>query len=251
MKKITVAITALASIGIFAPCAGAEAVYSENIVGYTKVTLEGDNFNMLSAAFVPVGGGVGKKIVDVFTDNSQFTAGYAATQADYINIWNGGGYETYFFSAFINSWASTQNMFNETDETIPSVGGFWLYRVNDNLPVTLAGEVITTNMTVSSIAADNFNMIANPFAAPLPIKTIGIAAGSFTAGYAATQADYINVWNGNGYDTYFFSAFVNKWASTQDMFNETDASIPAGGSFWLYSLGTATSITLPVPYSVE
>lgn len=248
MKKSTMIAAVFAASAFSALAAD---VYSSNVVGYTKVTLAADNFNMLSAAFVPVGGGEGKKITEIFSDNSQFTSGYASTEADYINVWNGGGYNTYFYSAFIDAWASDQDSFTETEDALPCTEGFWLYRLNTALPVILAGQVVTTNVTVSAIAGNNFNMIGNPYAAPMPIKDILASTGSFTSGYASTEADYINVWNGAGYDTYFYSAFIDAWASDQDSFTETDAVIPVGASFWFYSLGTVTSVTLPLPYSVQ
>ena len=151
-------------------------------------------------------GGASKTIASIFADNSIFMSGEADSEADYITIWNGDGYDTYFFSSDAgDAWASGDDSFSETEDNLPLDTGFWLFRRGAEVTATLNGEVVTTNIT-TTVAADDYTMIANPFAAPLPIKSLIAAGNGFTAGEADSEADYITVWNGDGYDTYFFSA---------------------------------------------
>lgn len=117
--------------------------------------------------------------------------------------------------------------------------------------MTLSGQVPTTNIVVD-IVADNYTMLANPFAAPLPIKSIVPAQGEFTAGEADSEADYISLWEDGGYSRrYFFSSDAeDSWSSDQDGFEETEDSIPPGLGFWFYRRGEAMKVALPVPYSL-
>ena len=251
MNKSTM-IAAIFAASAFS--AFAADVYSSNIVGYTKLAanggVSGEAYTMLAAPFTPVGGGE-IAIKDLFLDNSIFQAGDTEGAADTIKIWTGAGYTTYFYSSDVpDAWASDQDSFTETEDTIPVGTGFWLYRRGAAIPAMLtAGEVIQTNVTVTVNGndAEAYTQVANPFAAALPIASI--AAPDWVAGDTEGAADTIKVWTGAGYATYFYSSDVpDAWASDQDSFTETTDSVPVGASFWIYRRGGATTATLPVPY---
>ena len=249
MKKTFIALALAASV---APAWAAEVV-SSNIVGYQKVTLAANNDTMLAPMFTYVGGGE-KSIPDIFEEND-FVSADTDAEADYISLWEDGGYSrTYFFSSDAgDAWSSADDGFDETTEGLQTGLGFWFYSRSDtDKSVTLAGEVPSTNIVVD-IAADNYTMLANPFAAPLPIKSIVPANGDFTPADTDAEADYISLWEDGGYSrTYFFSSDAgDAWSSADDGFDETDDTIPAGLGFWFYRRGEAMKIVLPVPYTVS
>ena len=221
-------------------------------MGYNKVTLAAGTYTLLAPMFTYVGGG-DKEIPDIFQEND-FVSGEADSEADYIDLWEDGGYSrTYFFSSDAgDAWSSADDGFDETDDTIPEGIGFWFYnRGQSDKTATLAGQVATADVTVA-IAANTYTLIGNPFAAPLPIKSIVPASGSFTSGEADSEADYIDLWEDGGYSrTYFFSSNAgDAWSSADDGFDETDETIPPGLGFWFYRRGDAMTVTLPVPYSL-
>ena len=223
---------------------------SANTVGYKKVTLT-PGYNMLSPMFQYVGGGV-KGIVDIFEEKDVFTASDTASDADYILLCYAGGYQdTYFFSSDAdNKWSSDQDGFEETQDPLPENLGFWLYNRGQQMTVTLSGEVPTN--TVSVALTSGYNMIANPFAADLPIKSIAAKTGSFTSSDTTSDADYILIWRNGGYDTtYFYSSDADdKWSSDQDGFEETEDTLAPGEAFWFYRRGEPMTISIPVPYSL-
>ena len=236
-----------------APAWGAEVV-SSNIVGYNKVTLT-TGYNMLSPMFTYVGGG-DKAIVDLFEEKEGFVGSDTASDADYFSIWYGGGYAyTYFYSTDAGDenvdakWASGEDSFTETTDDLPPNTGFWFYNRAGQKTVTLAGEVPTNDVTVSVSAG--YTMLANPFSAPLPVKSIVAVSGSFVGSDTASDADYISVWRNGGYDaTYFYSTDAEgAWASGDDSFTETEDTIGPGEGFWFYSRNTSQiTIKLPCPY---
>ncbi len=232
--------------------AWAAEVVSSNTVGYQKITLTAGNYTLVSPTFEPVGGGE-KRIKEIFAEDS-FVAADNAGDADYIDLWEGGGYSrTYFFSSDAgDAWSDAQDGFDETDDTIPAGLGFWLYsQAASDKTVTLAGQV-PTNSIVVDIEGDNYTLLGNPFAAPLPIKSIVAAEGAFTSADNAGDADFIDLWEDGGYSrTYFFSSDAgDAWSDAQDGFDETDDTIPAGLGFWFYHHGSPMKVTLPVPYSL-
>ena len=227
---------------------------SSNIVGYKKVTLT-PGYNMLAPMFTYVGGN-DKAIVDLFEEKDGFVGSDTASDADYFSIWYGGGYAyTYFYSTDAADetadakWTDDQDTFTETTDALPPNTGFWFYNRAGNKTVTLAGEVPTNDVIVAVSAG--YTMLANPFSAPLPVKSIVAVSGSFVGSDTASDADYISVWRNGGYDaTYFFSTDAeDAWASDQDSFTETEESIAPGEGFWFYSRNNSSiTIKLPCPY---
>ena len=206
---------------------------------------------MLAPMFTYVGGGE-KAIPDIFAEND-FVSGEVETDADSIYLWEDGGYgRTYFFSSDAgDAWSDAQDGFDETTDSLATGLGFWFYNRGNEKTVTLTGQIPTTNI-VFNIAANTYTMVANPFAAPLPIKSIVPASGVFTSGEVETDADSIYLWEDGGYSrTYFFSSDAgDAWSDAQDGFDETDDTIPPGLGFWFYRRGEAMSITIPVPYTL-
>lgn len=244
MKKLVTA---------FALCAAmsAMAVDSENIVGYTtSLSLVGGNYNMLSAPFTTVGSTTAVQIKNMFSDNSVFTAGGSADDADSISIWENGGYSRdYIYSTYITTWAGTGDPFTETEDTIAVGTAFWLYR--QGTPVAslkMAGQVVTANVNVDLVGA-NYNFVSNPFAATLQIKNMFVDNSLFTAGGSADDADSISIWENGGYTRdYIYSTYISAWAGTGDPFTETEDTIIAGQGFWLFRQGSAVTVTLDCPY---
>ena len=206
---------------------------------------------MIASPFTTVGGG-DFKIQDLFVDNSKFTAGYNEEDSDVIKVWDGTTYVTYMFSAFVNAWTTVFDSFTETDEPLPSgVGAWYVNSGNTIADAIIAGEVITTNYTVSVGGGfEALTLLGNPFSEALPLSSI-ISSG-LNAGYNEEDSDVIKVWDGTTYVTYMFSAFVDAWTTVFDSFTETDATIPANDGFWFVRLeGGATTLTLKVPYDVD
>ena len=248
--KTLVAMAALALL-VGVP-ARAQQVVSSNIVGYQKITLAANNYTMLSPMFNYVGGGE-KGIKDLFEEDN-FVAADTGGGADCIYLWEDGEYtKTYFFSSDAgDAWSDDQDGFDETTDTLPTGLGFWFFsRSDSDKEVTLAGEVPTNNVVVN-IAADNYTMVANPFSAPLPVKSIVPVTGEFTSADTGGGADCIYLWEDGEYTkTYFFSSDAgDAWSDDQDGFDETEDTIAPGLGFWFFRRGEAMKIELPVPYNL-
>ena len=236
-----------------APAQAAEVV-SSNIVGYNKITLT-PGYNMLGGMFVQVGGDA-KTIDTVFTDNTIFVAGESADEADTIMFWNGNGYTDFIYSSDAAddnaeaNWASGEDTFTPADLDIARTDGFWFYKRGSETTAVLAGEVANDDKTVEVVAG--YNMIANPFAAALPLKNL-VASTSFVAGESADEADTIMVWNGSGYNDYIYSSDAAddnadaNWASGEDTFTPVDFSIDPGHAFWFYRRGSKMTLTISSP----
>ena len=246
MKKL-IALAALAAcLPTFAG-----TVESSNTVGYTKITLT-PGYNMVSPMFNAIGGDV-KAIKDIFEEKTGWVAADTDADADYIRVWYNGGYKfTYFVSTDVNddgAWANGEDSYTETEDTIPENVGFWLYNRGSQKTVTLAGEVPDDDVSLTLIPG--YTMLANPFAAPLPIKSIVATSGEFVGADTDADADYIRIWRNGGYAAvYFVSTDADDngaWANGEDSYTETDDTIAPGEAFWFYRRGSTMTITIPCP----
>ncbi len=225
---------------------------SSNTVGYQKVTLVANNYTLLAPMFTYVGGGE-KAIPDIF-EESDFTAADTGAEADFIDIWEDGAYtRSYFFSSDAgDAWSNSDDGFDETTDQLETGLGFWFFnRSVSDKTVTLSGEVATNDVVVT-IVGNNYTLLANPFASPLPVKSIVPETGTFTAADTGADADYIDLWEDGAYTrSYFFSSDAgDAWSSSDDGFDETDDTIPAGQGFWFFRRGDEMTVRLPVPYTL-
>ena len=69
-------------------------------------------------------------VKSIIATSGAFTGADTDAEADYISVWRNGGYDaTYFFSTDAeDAWASDQDSFTETDESIGPGEAFWFYR---------------------------------------------------------------------------------------------------------------------------
>jgi hypothetical protein len=250
MKKITVAITALASIGIFAPCAGAEAVYSENVVGYTKINAT-QGLNILGGQFITVGGGnlnIQKITSEDLTggDTAQFWNGTSYTTVFYYGVNNEGGvYDTDEETCLGPGWGDINQIV--VNRAINAGEGFWI-QAGAASTVTISGE-ITSSAQVS--LSSGLNLVANPV--PAAINVSEISAVGLEGG------DTAQFWNGSSYTTVFYYGLNNE-GGVYDTDEETclgpgwgdinqivvSMPIVVGQGFWIQSAGDGT-LKFPSP----
>ena len=130
-KQLLFALVACA-----ASCAWAAEVYSENVVGYTKVTVK-PGLNLLGSSFVQVGSGEALDINEAIKNNG--LPGLTEDMSYFnttVRLWTGNGYDTYGFiteeEAVANEWPEAADKWLLEDfsaianVTIPAGAGFWI-----------------------------------------------------------------------------------------------------------------------------
>ncbi len=273
MKKSTM-IAAVFAASAFA--AMAADVYSSNIVGYTKLDVNGSNFSMLGVQFQEVGGG-SRAINDLFAEPAEgaFVGGIGLGDSDQLRVWDASidGYKNYFFgdwaaeygAEYDNLWYWEGDDANPTTDLLPPGAAVWfMSKSATNVYVSVSGEVVSTNVTVT-LNGGNFTMVANPFPVALSLSDV-TASGTMnwigcglTGGIGLGDSDQVRVWDASidGYKNYFYgnwnaeygAEFDNQWYWEGDDANPTTDSIPVGGAAWFYLQETATdtNVTFPAP----
>jgi len=181
-------------------------------------------------------------IASVFGPTNQF--GLAAgdeTTADQIRIFNGTGYDVYYYSnggAAGTGWrkVGAGNADISGVKILPDEGLVIAHSPATPVNVVLLGAVKVG--TTSFPMFQGLNIVSNPYAAPLKLKDSGLYNADPTKGLAgggSTTADQVRIYNGSSYDTYYYStvglAGVGWRKAGAGSTNQENVEIPVGASF--------------------
>jgi uncharacterized protein (TIGR02597 family) len=132
------------------------------------------------------------------------------TSADNILLWNGSGYDVFYYQTSGLGgvgWRKTGAPAVDASakviypEDAPIIKRLQSAAVN----VVLMGSVKTGQTSVPVVNGTNF--IGNIYGAPMTLADCGIYTGNNSTGLAggsSSGADQILIWNGSGYDTYYY-----------------------------------------------
>lgn len=156
-------------------------------------------------------------LADVFgaTNTRGLVGGTSPTAADVIMLPNGSDFLRYFYStggAQGTGWRLVGGgTANQASVRVPFAGGMIIQALAAR-SVVLVGQVKTGKTRVTLQTGRNFvaNLCpvnaggANPSAAGLTLATSGLQ-GFLTAGRVSALADLVLIWNGVGYNQYFYA----------------------------------------------
>ena len=148
------------------------------------------------------------------TNQAGLTAG-TSTSADQILIYNGTGYDTYFYSsgglAGVGWRKAGAGSVDQSGVKIEPDQGIIIKRFNAastaNVNLVIQGAVKTGQSSIP--IQPGANILGNLYAAGMTLSDSGLYTGTSTTGVmtgSSTSADQILIWNGSGYDTYYYSS---------------------------------------------
>ncbi len=234
-----------------APARAADVV-SSNIVGYQRLAIPANGYAMIANPFVEVGTEAPIGLDEMFADDqTAATAGTSSDAADTIMVWNGSAFEMLAFFRQTKKglfWADATG--DATDDPFPANAGvFYQSAGAANTFLTISGQVKSNSQTLP-IAKKCYTLLENPFPTALPIQSFNVAGA--TAEASSDAADKIYIWNGAGYDMYFFRKTKkgNYWADAGG--DESSYAIPSGMGFFYESVGDEDfSVTIESPVSAN
>ncbi len=187
--------------------------------------------------------------------NSAGLTGGTLTTADSISIYTGAGYNIYYYKTSGlggTGWRSTASTsVDEQHRPIYPDDGFVISRKAATVvPVVLAGAVKTGQSSYP--ISTGLNIVTNPYAAPMTLATSGIYTGNSSTGLLGgtlTTADQLLLWNGIGYNTYYYKTSGlggTGWRSTASTsVDESAASIPVGSAVLVVRKNAAFNWVIP------
>ncbi len=178
------------------------------------------------------------------SNTAGLTGGEDTSTADQLLIWNGTGYTVYYYQELPpalggTGWRSAANAFADAGGTsVYPDDGLVVKRIsasNVNLVVMGAVKTGSTSFPIQS----GINIVSNVYAAPMTLDSCGIVASGLTAGEDTSTADQVLLWNGSGYDVYYFQDLPpalggQGWRSASNAFTDAGAT----------SIGVGTSIVV-------
>jgi uncharacterized protein (TIGR02597 family) len=136
--------------------------------------------------------------------------GGSSTSADQLQLWNGAGYDIYYYQTVglggVGWRRAGAPAVDAAGTVIPPEQGLILNRKQSpGVNVVLMGAVKTGQTSVPVFHGLNF--IGNTYAASMTLGDSGIYTGNDVTGLASgssSSADQILIWNGTGYDIYYY-----------------------------------------------
>ena len=248
-----------ACAGRFAPPARAAEVISSNTVGYMKLTMK-PGFNMLPGQFVTVGNEDLVPIADMFSDVENATANRDMTIADRIDTWDATEQKYVSYYRMTNRQGTSKWWGKDGDTTTPTedafedygLGAFYYSQSETDITLTVSGQVKSDTTEIE--IGPGFNLICNPYPAPLSLTDDLIDWSSATANRDMTIADRIDTWDATEQKYVSYYRMTNRqgtsvwWGKDGDTTTPTEDSIPAGQAFFYYrQSSTPFTLTLPSP----
>lgn len=201
-----------------------------NAVGINVLPMSGDNTDVQNVI-------VGTELV----------SGESQESAAAMYIFNGTGYNIYWLS---NTGVTVTNWTNGGSAPTANPGtGMWIK--SPTACTIYQMGLVPTNATINiACAATSNTFIANPYPIALDfdgagskIDWTGVAVGA----KRLSAADLIRVWNGVGYDTYYYYYNADAPGSTgwYNASGDPAPTIPAGEGFWFFRRAGTGSVNVP------
>ncbi len=179
------------------------------------------------------------------TNTAGLGAGGDPTTADQLQIWSNNGttsgFSTYYYQNLSTQqggtgWRSADDNFADASATPIYPDDSLVFRRLQSAAanVVVMGAVKTGQSSIPVQAG--VNILGNVYAAPMTLQSCGLQASGISAGGDPTTADQVQLWNGTGYDTYYYQNLPTNqggtgWRSADDQFADAgNTSIPVGAA---------------------
>ena len=250
-----------------AVAAGAMAIESANVVGYSTKAAEQGKFIILGAQFDQVDGskalnGLITGVEGVAYDDDNLFQ----TTAAQVQIPSANGYDTYYYlsdgwyddngsDGYKAGWCNGYGVLVDA-ELIPGVA-MWLKSVPGNATANVAGAV-PEDSSVDVACPVTFALRANAFPMPIALNSSTMTSANII-GVAyddndvfRTTAPQIQIPSANGYDTYYYltdgwyddhgaDGYKAGWCNGYGVL--VDAEIPVAQGFWTKGVTGAFTLT--------
>lgn len=212
-----------------------------------------------------VSGTVGYRVRKYWTIASVFGAansaglqGGNALSADQVLLWNGAGYDTYYYqTAGIGGtgWRKAGAQGTDAGGTIISPTMSVMIKRGQSATISLAGTSAISGTFKGGITTagivQGFNFLTNPYGVNMTLASSGLYTGSSATGLApgtSSTGDQVLVWNGatNSFDTCYYLTGVG-WRKTTDAATDASATVLATGTGFIIKRGTGGAFTWSMP----
>jgi len=237
MKRVLVTVLVL-GVMVSGAFAASNEVNSVNVVGFNRVSLDSNNWILVSAPFIQMGT---SGIQDVFAD--QMVSGSSQGNADNVIFWDGAS------QSYIINWKhdagwvegaklSTQEVF--------ATRCFWVKsNTSSNQNVTMEGEVISSAVVTQTLHS-GFSMVCYPFNASASVTNTALDALA-VAGSSQGNADNIYKWDPVNQQYVIYWKHDMGWVQGAKL---EDPTFDMGEGFWYVRRTNSVDWVETIPYTL-
>lgn len=174
-------------------------------VSYNSNTLQGSE---LVGATVAVRKHLTLSALTSLINSGSFVANSSAASADQVQIYENGGFVTYYYFSASQGWYR-QSPFAQAQTKVVPPGSAIMF-VKRSAPVTLTsiGSVRTTKLQMP--LSSGLQLVSLGFPVDSTLASLN-SGGTWTANSSAGNADQILVFNGTGFETYYYFSQAQGW----------------------------------------
>ena len=203
-------------------------------------------------------------IEDMFSDAENASANRAMDLADRIDTWDPIRQTYVSYYRMTNRQGTSVWWGKDGDVTVPTVdafsdygqGAFYFNQKDEDITLTVFGQVKSSATTIE--IRPGFNLICNPYPAPISLEGNTIDWTGATADRAMDMADRIDTWDAVNQTYVSYYRMTNRqgtsiwWGKDGTVTTPTTDSIPAGDAFFYYHQGqTSFTLTLASPVAAN
>jgi uncharacterized protein (TIGR02597 family) len=231
--------------------------------GYTLVTGAPGSATQLQVA---VGDSVeicpANTLNTLFPSGAPFITNSDNSQADNVYLWNGTGWDIYWYDPNAIGgahWRKSPGIasFNANNTVILPDAAMFIKRRGASLNLTFLGTVPSTQEQ-SDIKGPASTFLSNRFPVNTTIGTLSFqtTVPGWVKNSDVNQADNIYLWNGSGWDVYWFDNNLNHWRKSPGIasFDAGTVSVPLGSGMFIVRRSTASgsgsTLVQALPYTL-
>lgn len=188
--------------------------------------------------------------------NSAGLQGGTPVTADHVQVWNGSGYDVYYYQTSGiggTGWRKVGDQTTDASGTVIAPGNSLITKrgASGSATITLTGTVKTGS--TNAAIAQGYNFVPNPNAVSMTLTNCGLYTGNASTGLAggsATEADQVLIWNGAGYDSYYYQTAGiggTGWRKSGDQTTDAGATVIASGTSFIVRRVNAGSFNWSIP----
>ena len=161
-------------------------------------------------------------------NSGSFVASTTAANADQILVYTGSGFETYYYFSAANGWYK-QSPFGSAQTKVIAPGSAIMF-VKKTAAVTLTGlGTVRTNKLQLPMAA-GYQLVSTGVPVDSALSAL-TPNGTWTASTTAANADQVLVYNGTGFETYYYFSAANGWYKQSPFARSTNVVVNSATGF--------------------
>lgn len=176
--------------------------------------------------------------------SGSFVANTSAANADQVLIFEGGGFATYYYFSSAQGWYKQTPLGTAQSKVIPPGSAIMFVKKSAPVTLTAVGAVRTTKLQLPLNSGNQLVSLGYPVDSALSALTPN---GTWTANASAGNADQVLVFNGTGFETYYYFSSSQGWYKQTPLGKSTNNVLNSAAGFMLRKKNSDVNYAISSP----